>query len=335
VLETYRQLWARLAALPGVAATGGVSMLPLSQMFAWGPIVLEDRQLPGGVSFMNVDQRTVAGGYFATMQIPLLRGRLFTEHDTRETPRVVVIDDRMAEVLWPGEDPIGKRLRRGGMDADANAPWLTVVGVVGRIKQYTLDETDSRIAMYHPHTQTASRAMNVVLRSASDPAAAAAAAVEIVRRTDPDLPVYNVKTMQRRVDESLAARRFVTWLLMLFAGLALTLASIGIYGVISYVISQGTRDIGVRVALGASTRRILTMVMAQGAAIALSGLAAGIAGALALGGMFRTLLFGVDATDAPTYAVVSGVLVGTALLGTYIPARRAARIDPVRALRSE
>jgi predicted permease len=335
VLETYRDLWTRLAALPGVAATGGVSMLPLSQMFAWGPIVLENRQLPGGVSFMNADQRTVAGSYFAAMQIPLLRGRLFTEHDTRETPRVVVVDDRMAEVLWPGEDPIGKRLRRGGMDADVNAPWLTVVGVVGRIKQYTLDEADSRIAMYHPHTQTASRAMNVVLRTASDPAAAAAAAVETVRRAAPDLPVYNVKTMQRRVDESLATRRFVTWLLMLFAGVALTLASIGIYGVISYVISQGTRDIGVRVALGASTWRILTMVMAHGAAIALSGLAAGIAGALALGGMLRTLLFGVDVTDAPTYAVVSAVLVGTALLGTYIPARRAARIDPVRALRSE
>jgi putative ABC transport system permease protein len=335
VLETYRELWTKLGTLPGVTAAGGVSMLPLSQMFAWGPIVLEGRQLPGGVSFVNVDQRTVGGKYFEVMQIPLLKGRLFSEHDTRDTPRVVVIDDRMARVLWPNEDPIGKRLRRGGMDADASAPWLNVVGVVGRIKQYTLDETDSRIAMYHPHTQAPSRAMNLVVRTSSDAAAVSAAAVSAVRGLDADLPVYNVKTMEQRVDESLASRRFVTWLLALFAGVALTLASIGIYGVMSYLVSQGTRDIGVRVALGATTLRIVNMVMAQGLIIIGWGLAIGIGGALLLGGLLRTLLFGVVPTDLPTYAAVSTVLVVTALLGTYIPARRAAGLDPVTALRSE
>jgi predicted permease len=142
VLETYKGLWERLGALPGAAAAGGVSMLPLSQMFAWGPIVLEGRPLPSGESFVNVDQRTVGGRYFEVMQIPLLKGRLFDERDTRDTPRVVVIDDHMASALWPGEEAIGKRLRRGGMDAAADAPWLTVVGVVGRVKQYTLDERD-------------------------------------------------------------------------------------------------------------------------------------------------------------------------------------------------
>jgi predicted permease len=335
VLDAYREIWARLRALPGVTGAGGVSMLPLSQMFAWGPVVLEGRQLPGGASFVNVDQRTVGGDYFEVMRIPLLKGRLFTEHDTRETPRVVVIDDHMAQVLWPGEDPIGKRLRRGGMDAAADAPWLTVVGVVGRIKQYTLDETDSRIAMYHPHTQTASRALNVVVRTSADAAAIAPAATGAIRGLDPDLPVYNVKTMQGRVDESLATRRFVTWLLMMFAGLALALASIGVYGVISYVTGQGTRDIGVRVALGATTRRITGMVMAQGVLMVAGGLAIGVAGAVALGGILRGLLFGVTPTDPVTYLAVSSVLAAVALLGAYLPARRAARIDPAIALRSD
>jgi predicted permease len=335
VLETYRDLWARLAALPGVTRTGGVSMLPLSDMFAWGPIVLEDRPLPGGASFINVDQRTVGGGYFGVMQIPLVNGRLFTEHDTRDTPRVVVIDDHMARALWPSEDPLGKRLRRGGMDADANAPWLTVVGVVSRIKQYTLDETDSRMAMYHPHSQTPSRAMNVVLRTSTDPSATTAAAVRTVRAIDPDLPLYNVKAMQHRLDDSLASRRFVTLLLAMFAALALVLTSVGTYGVISYLVSHGTRDIGVRVALGATSRGVVAMVMRQGVVMAATGLAIGVAGALAITGALRALLFGVVATDVATYAVVATVLVATELIAIYIPARRAARIDPVSALRAE
>jgi predicted permease len=335
VLETYRELWTKLEALPGATAAGGVSMLPLSQMFAWGPVVLEGRALPGGASFVNVDQRTVGGRYFDVMQIPLLRGRLFTEHDTRETPRVVVIDDHMARVLWPNDDPIGKRLRRGGMDADTTAPWLTVVGVVGRIKQYTLDESDSRIAMYHPHSQAPSRAMNVVVRISSDAGAATAAAIRAVRALDADMPVYNLKTMQHRVNESLATRRFVTWLLTIFAGLALALASIGIYGMLAYLVSQGTRDIGVRLALGATTHRIVGMVMEQGATIVGLGLATGVVGAFALASFLRKLLFGVTATDPMTYAVVSIVLVLMALLAAFVPARRAAAVDPVAALRSE
>jgi predicted permease len=335
VLETYRELWNRLSGVPGVTAVGGVSMLPLSQMFAWGPIQLEDRQLPGGVSFINVDQRTAAGQYFDAMQIPLKRGRLFNEHDTRDTPRVVVIDEAMAALLWPNEDPIGKRLRRGGMDAAANAPWLTVVGVVGRIKQYSLDEIDSRIAMYHSHTQTAGRALNVVTRTTTDAAVLSTAAVAAVRALDPDLPVYNVKTMQSRVDESFARRRFVTGLLTVFAALALALAGIGVYGVMAYLISQGTRDIGVRVALGATGPRIIGMVMRQGLAIVAWGLAIGMAGTLMLGRTLQALLFGVDAIDPATYAAVSAVLAGMAVLGIYIPARRAAGIDPVTALRSE
>jgi predicted permease len=334
VLETYRLLWDRLAALPGVTAAGGVSMLPLSQMFAWGPIVLEGRPLPSGESFVNVDQRTVGGRYFEAMEIPLLKGRLFTGHDTRDTPRVVVIDDHMAEVLWPGEDPIGKRLRRGGMDASETAPWLTVVGVVGRIKQYTLDERDSRIAMYHPHAQNPSRAMNVVLRTGTDPAALTRDAVAGVRALDADLPIYNIRTMDQRVNESLAHRRFAMLLLVVFAALALGLASVGIYGVIACLVDQGARDIGIRLALGATPRGVLMMVLRSGLTVALAGVAAGLAGALVMARTLESLLFGVPPTDGATFAVVSLILLAVAAAGSYVPARRAARTDPAVSLRA-
>jgi predicted permease len=333
VLETYRQLWERMAALPGVTAAGGVSMLPLSQMFAWGPIVLEGRPLPTGESFMNVDQRTVGGNYFAVMEIPLLKGRLFTEQDTRETPRVVVVDDHMASALWPNDDPIGKRMRRGGMDAAANAPWLTVVGVVGRIKQYTLDERDSRIAMYHPHTQNPSRAMNVVIRAEREPAALTSAATGAIRSLDPDLPIYNVKTMDARVDESLARRRFAMLLLAAFAAFALGLASVGIYGVIACLVNQGTREIGIRLALGATPQGILSMVVRHGMSVAFIGIAIGVAGAIVIARAMENLLFGIAATDLVTFATVSLALLAVAAIGTYVPARRAARIDPAISLR--
>jgi predicted permease len=335
VRETYRQLWSSLAAMPGASAAGGVSMLPLSQMFAWGPIVLEGRPLPSGESFVNVDQRTVGGDYFAVMRIPLLKGRLFTEHDTHETPRVVVVDTQMASVLWPGEGPIGKRLRRGGMDAAADAPWLTVVGVVGRIKQYTLDERDSRMAMYHPHLQNSTRAMNIVVRSEGDPAALAASATRQVRALDSDLPIYNVRTMEDRVGESLARRRFSMLLLTVFAACALGLAAIGIYGVIAYLVSQGTREIGIRLALGATPAGVLMMVLRHGLSVAAVGIAIGIAGALAAGRAVESLLFGMTATDVTVYATAASVLLAAAALGTYVPARRAARIDPAVSLRSE
>ncbi len=334
VLETYRLLWERLAVLPGVTAAGGVSMLPLSQMFAWGPIVLEGRPLPSGESFVNVDQRTVGGDYFEAMQIPLLKGRLFTDQDTRETPRVVVIDDHMAGVLWPGEDPIGKRMRRGGMDASETAPWLTVVGVVGRIKQYTLDERDSRIAMYHPHRQNPSRAMNVVVRAGADPAGLTAAATARIRVLDPDLPIYNVRTMAERVDESLARRRFAMLLLTVFAALALGLASIGIYGVIACLVDHGTRDIGIRLALGATPRGVLLMVVRHGMGVGAAGVALGVAGAFVAARWLESLLFGVAPTDGGTFAVVSLLLLAVAAIGSYLPARRAARTDPAVSLRA-
>src|SRR5262245_22496183 len=222
VLNTYRQLWERLARLPGVSAAGGVTALPLSQMMAWGPITVEGRAAPEGEKFINTDIRVVGGNYFAAMGIPLLKGRLFNELDTRTSPRVVLIDEHMANQLWPGEDPLGKRIRTGGFDVTPDTPWMTVIGVVGRVKQDALD-SDPRMAYYRFQGQTPSRAMNVVVRSSNSSALAAAVTAQ-VRELDPDLPIYKMRTMSQRVDESLAKRRFSMLLLTMFAALALGLA---------------------------------------------------------------------------------------------------------------
>jgi predicted permease len=334
VLETYRQIWESLEQLPGAHAAGGVSALPLSQMFAWGPITVEGRPHQPGEAFINVDQRTAGGSYFRAMEIPLLKGRLFTAQDTRTSPRVIVIDEAMAGQLWPREDPLGKRIRLGGIDANASAPWFTVVGVVGRVKQYALDG-DSRIAFYLAHTQSPSRGMSLVVRSGGDPAALTSAVRQRLRAIDPDLPIYNVQTMGQRVDESLARRRFAMLLLTLFAAIALCLSTIGIYGVMAYLVTQGTRELGIRMALGCTPRGVAALVIRSGMGIALAGVALGVAGAFALTRFMSSLLFGIRASDPLTFGAVSLLLAAVALLASYVPGRRAARIDPMTSLRSE
>ena len=332
VLAIYHQLWERLEALPGVTAAGAVTSLPLSEMYAWGPIVIEGRTPPPGENFIQADQRIAAGHYFQAMEIPLRSGRFFNEQDTPDKPRVAIIDDFMAQEYWPREDPLGKRIRFGGLDADGN--WITVVGVVGRIKQYTLD-TDSRIAFYLPQTQYPSRGMNVVLRSRGNPVGLASPVKKEILALDPDLPMYNVRTMDQRLDESLARRKFSMFLLSAFAALALALATIGVYGVIAYLVNQGTRELGIRIALGASQKNILALVLRQGMALALTGVAIGVAAALALTRLMQSLLFGVKTTDALTFAAIPLLLTAIALATSLIPASRAARIDPMVSLRNE
>jgi predicted permease len=332
VLNSYRELWERLDRLPGTAASGGITSLPLSGYFAWGPITVEGRVPPPGENFINADQRIAAGRYFEVMRIPLVRGRFFDENDTTDKPRVVIVDEFMARELWPDRDPIGKRIRLG--DLNSKGPWHTVVGVVGRVKQYGLD-TDGRIALYMPHTQAPSRALYVVLRNAADPTAAAAAVKKEIRELDPDLPIYHLRTMGERVAQSMARQRFFMLLLSLFAGVALVLATIGVYGVMAFLVTQGTREIGIRIALGASERRVLGLVLGQGLAVAAGGGAIGLAFAFVLTRSLRSLLFGVRDTDPITFAAVALVLVSTALAATYFPARRAARTDPMVSLRTE
>ncbi|MGC2109803.1 MAG: ABC transporter permease [Candidatus Korobacteraceae bacterium] len=327
----YHELWQRLESLPGVTAAGAVTSLPLSQMYAWGPITVEGRVPPPGEKFINADTRMVSGHYFQAMGIPLLEGRLFDDHDVPDNPRVAIVDDYMAQQLWPGQDAVGKRFHIGGID-DSKAQWITVVGVVGRVKQYTLD-SDSRIAFYLPHTQYPVRAMNVAVRSSADPAALAAAVKQQIHELDSDLPLYNVVRMEQRVQLSLARRRFAMLLLAGFGFISLILAAIGIYGVLAYLVSQGTREIGIRMALGATRNAILGMVIRSGVVLALFGVAIGVAGALLLTRVMRSLLFGVGASDPITFCVIPLLLILIALLATCIPARRAAQVDPAECLR--
>jgi predicted permease len=333
VLETYRELWRRFASVPGVSAVGGVSALPLSQMMAWGPITVEGRAPAPGEPFVNADIRVVAGDYFRAMEIPLVAGRLFDERDTRDKPRVVVVDDALASELWPGQSALGKRLRSGGIDAEG-APWLTVVGVVGRIKQDRLD-AGSRIALYYPHTQFPARALNLTVRSRTSVASLAAAVRRELRAVDPDLPLYGLRTMSERVAGSLARRRFAMLLLASFAGLALVLGTLGTYGVLSYQVSQGRRELGIRLALGASPRRLLGFVLGEGLRLAAAGVALGLLAALALTRLMRALLFETAATDPVTFVCVPTSLLLAALVACYLPARRAAAVDPVASLRSD
>lgn len=333
VLAAYRELWTRLESLPSVSSAGAVTSLPLSQMFAWGPITVEGRVLPPGEKFINADVSMISGHYFQAMEIPLREGRFFNDNDTADTPRVAIIDDYMGRQLWPNQDPIGKRLHIGGIN-ETDSPWITVVGVVGRIKQYTLD-SDSRIAYYLPQTQYVTRAMNVVMRAGSDPVALTGAVRQQIREVNPDLPLYNVSTMQQRFDNSLARRRFTMLVLGTFAAISLGLAAIGIYGLISYLVGQGSREVGIRLALGATPANIKTLIVRGGMTLAFWGVGTGIIGALAASRLIRSLLFGVGANDLVTFIVVPSLLASIAFVASYVPARRASRIDPSTSLRCE
>ncbi len=227
---------------------------------------------------------------------------------------------------------MGKRVSFG--DLAAKPVWATVVGVVGRIKQDTLD-SDSRIAFYIPHGQYISRLLNIVLRTTMDPTSLTSAVSHELHEVDRDLPLYGVITMDQRVAASLSRRRFTAVLLAMFAGFALALATIGIYSVMAYLVTQGTREIGIRMALGATQPTVLRLVVKQGMTLALTGVAIGLVGALTFGRLVSSLLYGVKSTDPLTFASISVLLIIVALIASYIPARRAARIDPMVCLRSE
>ncbi|MGB9122804.1 MAG: ABC transporter permease [Candidatus Angelobacter sp.] len=325
-----RRFLENLERLPGVTSVGAVSSLPLSGMLAWGPIIVEGRVPLPGEKFINADQRVVAGHYFETMQIPLLKGRYFNDDDTADKPPVVIVDEFMAKQLWPNQDPLGKRVSFS--DLKAPPVWATVVGVVGRIKQEKLD-SDSRMALYFPHSQYISRLFNLVVRTTTDPASLTSAVNHELHEVDGDLPLYGVVTMDQRIADSLARRRFTAVLLALFAGFALILAAIGIYGVMAYLVNQGTREIGIRMALGATQPSVLKLVVKQGMTLAFTGVAIGMVAAFAFARLVSGLLYGVTSNDPLTFTLVAVLLSIVALIASYIPARRAARIDPMVCLR--
>jgi predicted permease len=332
-VDAFRRLWERFDALPGAVASGGITSLPLSGYFAWGPITIQGHTPPGGQDFINADQRVAGGRYFEAMRVPLVEGRYFTEADRAGLERVVIVDERLAREYWPNASAVGKRLRTGPVSS-GSTNWMTIVGVVGRVKQYGLD-SDGRIAIYLPQTQAPARSVYVAIRTTRDPASIVPAVRAAVREIDPDLPIYRVKTMDTRVAESLARPRFAMTLLTVFAGLALVLAAIGTYGVMAYLVSQSTRELGIRIALGATERGVLGLVLRQGVVVAGLGLAAGIAGAWVLTRFMRSMLFGIPHTDPFTFAVVGALLAAVAIAATLGPARRAARVDPTVTMRSE
>ena len=331
--EFYRQTLERVRALPGVESAGAASIIPLSGSIGWGSVTIEGYVPTTGQESIQADYRIAGTGYFETMRVPLLSGRHFDERDAaKDAPKAVVIDEKMARTYWPGQEAVGKRLKPGGAGSDS--PWRTVVGVVGSVKQYALD-TDSRVTVYMPHGQSPSGTMYVVARTSGDPGALAQAMTREARAVEPNVPVYDVKTMGARLSDSLARRRFAMTALGLFALVALLLAAVGIYGVMSYSVAQRTREIGVRVALGASRRDVLGLVLRRGLLLAGLGIGAGLVGAVPLARVMSSLLYGVSASDPLTYAAISLLLALAALLACYVPARRATKVDPMVALRYE
>ena len=331
-LNGWKNIWEQLDRIPGVRGSAGVTPLPLSQYFAWGPIQVEGRTPPPGERFINADQRVATTRYFDTMQIPIVSGRAFTDDDIAGKDRVVIVDEQMATMFWPGQSALGKRIRYG--DDTSTTPWETVVGVAGTVKQYALD-ADGRIAFYRPHRQQPARTLYVALRSDKDAAALGRDVRSAIRSVDADLPIFRMKTMDERVGESLARRRFLMTLMVLFTVVAATLAVIGVYSVMAYLVSQGTRDMGIRLALGASPASILGLILSKGMVLGVVGVVLGLGAAAGLTRLMASVLFGVRPIDGLTFASVAIVLLGVVVAACFIPARRAAKTDPTVALRSE
>jgi len=328
-LQFYDSVLQRIARLPGVQSDGAVTALPLTASVGWGGIQVEGYTPPPDRPEVQADFRVATPDYFRAMDIPLRRGRFFDAHDTLDSAPVVVVDERMAQRFWPLDNPVGHRVRFG-----SRSPWMTVAGVVGSVRQYGLD-ADPRIVVYLPNGQAGAGQMFVVARTAGDPAAVASAIVREIHAVDPDVPVYDVRTMQSRLYDSLARRRFSMVMLGAFGAFALLLAAIGLYGVMAYLVTQGTHDIGIRIALGARRGSILGMVVGQGMRLAGFGIAAGLLGAAAISRVLSTLLFGVTATDLATYSAVAVFLAVVAFAASSVPALRATRVDPLVALRDE
>jgi predicted permease len=328
-VQFYQALDEHVGHLSGVSAEGAITSLPLTPAVGWGGMEVEGFVPPPNQPELQVDIRYTTPGYFTAMQIPLRSGRFFTAADTEKTRAVVLIDEKMANHFWPKGDAVGKRIRQS-----SKQPWAMVAGVVGLVKEYGLD-LDTRMVVYYPHAQKAAGTMFMVARTSSDPEATADAIVHQVNALDSEVPVFDIATMDRRVQDSVARQRFAMTMLGAFAGFAMILAAIGVYGVMSFLVSQGTADIAIRMALGARRGRILSLVFQQGMGLALTGIFAGLLGAVALTRVMSGLLFGVSALDPVTFGSVLVLLTAVALAACYFPALRAMRVDPMVALRTE
>jgi putative ABC transport system permease protein len=331
IIAYYQQLQERLAALPGVTGAGAVSQLPL-QPGNTTRFIVEGEPAPPPEQETEANIRVASASYFPALGIPIAQGRNFAESDKADSTRVVIINRSLAEKLFGGRSPVGRRLQFPAFPNQS----VEIVGVVGDVRTTGLDQA-ARPVLYYPFTQNASIATNLVARTKADAAALANAARNECRALEPDVAIFNEQTMETLIAQTPAAfmRRLPAWLTGIFAGVALLLAALGVYGVVSYSVSQQTREIGVRMALGAQVTDILKMVLRQGLSLAGAGIAAGTVAALALMRWLDSLLYDVSAHDPLTFALVIGALTLVTLLACYIPARRATRVDPMVSLRHE
>jgi predicted permease len=328
-----QQLRERVASLPGVETAAVASSAPLLGYSSMSPMRIEGREQPAGGGDPFVGIHSVSPEYFQALRIPLIKGRALTGEDRAGSKRVALINETAARKIWPGEDPIGKRIRPaiGWQPAD---DWAEVVGVVGDVKYGAVEEADHPdvyLSCFQPTDMTDT----LIVRSTLDRAALTAAVRRESLALDRNIPVYNVRTMDERISEVTSRTRFIAFLLAIFAGLALILSAIGIYGVISYAVAARTREIGIRMALGARASDVLRLIIRQGMTLTLIGVGIGAAASLALTRYLATMLFGVNPTDPLTFAAIAVLLTLVALLACWIPARRATRVDPMVALRDE
>lgn len=330
--EFFQRLMERIQAAPGVQAGGAVSTLPLSGG-RWGrSLTVEGYSvLPVGQAPM-IQHNVVTPGYFRAMGIPILMGRDFAETDAADSPKVTIVDERLAREYWPDTDPLGKRIRFG--PPEDNEPWHTVIGVVGAVRHERLD-ADTRKSVYLPHLQIPVRGMALAIRSGENTTSLTAAVRGQVRALDPDLPITRVLPMEEVVAQAIWEPRLYAVLFGVFAAGALLLAAVGVYGVMSYGVTQRTHEVGIRVALGAKRRDIIRLIVGQGLKLAFVGVAIGLGGAFALTRLIKGLLFGVSATDPLTFGLLALLITIVALAACLVPARRAMRIDPMVALRYE
>ena len=328
--DFYRQLIARVESLPGARAASYISALPLNLDFSGGSIYVEGQQLKRASDAPIVSYERVWPRYFETMGVPLLEGRDFTMRDDKEESRFVIVNEAFARRFWPGQSPIGKRLSQGGPDA----PRFEVIGVAKDGKYWTLGE-DPRPFVYFPMARGYDGDVALVVHTSVEPQSMINTIRREVERLDANLPLYDIKTMSEHLRLPLFPLQAGAWVMSGFALLALLLAGLGIYGVMAYAVSQRTHEIGVRMALGAESSDVMRLVVRQGMWLALMGLAIGLTGALILTKLMSSVLYGVSATDIVTFAGVTLLLGSVVLIACYLPARRAAKVDPMIALRCE
>jgi putative ABC transport system permease protein len=332
VRNFYSQLVERVENLPGVRVAGLCNVVPFSGGGDGDEFTIEGQEPGPGDPVKIAWCRNATPGYFGATGIPILRGRAFEDSDTATSLRVAVVDEKIARTYWPNEDPIGKRVRIGR--ANRGNPWLTVVGVVASVKNRKLDE-DARFYVYQPFSQSVDRETTIVIRTEQNPEALVAAMRREVAALDPELPLYEVETLEHAVARSLNTKRLTNLLLTGFATTALLLAALGIYGVMSLNVSSRTNEFGIRLALGAQPEDVLKLVLSQGLALAFCGVGLGLIAAFGLTRFLDSLLFEVSSTDPSTFVGVAILLTSVAMIACFVPARRATKVDPMVALRYE